>query len=92
MKVEQFKTKNQFIMRDFKGNVFFQSYNTVIAHYNFKTEKLIVSEAWNYSVTTTKYFYMFLEEYTGVKLPKNKKKCIQDKIKDKSIKLVKTIN
>lgn len=67
MKVEQFKVKNQFIIRD-EDKVFFQSYNSTIA----KIEKIGLSREitlgadWDYSTTTSKYLYMFLEEEAGM--------------------------
>lgn len=54
---------NQFIINS--GNDYvFQSYMSLIASYNDNTKVLLVSDKWNYSKTTLKYFYQFLREYT----------------------------
>lgn len=54
---------NQFIINN--GNDYvFQSYLSLIASYNDDTKVLLVSDKWNYSKTTLKYFYQFLREYT----------------------------
>lgn len=54
---------NQFIING--GNDYvFQSYMSLIASYNDNTKVLLVSDKWNYSKTTLKYFYQFLREYT----------------------------
>ena len=52
---------NQFIISDYKNSrTIFQSYNTIIA---MKTNKGIVLDinALNYSTTTSKYLYLFLD-------------------------------
>lgn len=52
---------NQFLITDDAGNIFFQSYDTIIA----KKENgkiLLDAENWNYSVTTGKYRNLFLRE------------------------------
>lgn len=89
MKVEQFKVKNQFIIRD-EDKVFFQSYNSTIA----KIERIGLSKEitlgadWNYSTTTSKYLYMFLEEEAGFTLYNisNKRAYIEKLIKEGVIK------
>lgn len=90
MKVEQFKVKNQFIIRD-EDKVFFQSYNSTIA----KIERIGLSREitlgadWNYSTTTSKYLYMFLEEEAGlyeIYNKSNKRAYIEKLIKEGVIK------
>lgn len=52
---------NQFIIVDDEGDIYFQSYNTIIA----KKEGgrvVLDRQAWDYSVTTGKYRNMFLGE------------------------------
>lgn len=51
---------NQYEIED-KGVVFFQSYQTMIAKKVGST--YVISENWNYSRTTAKYFYAWLREY-----------------------------
>lgn len=59
MKVEQFKVKNQFIVRG--GNeIIFQSYDSTIAVVDNGSITLGVD--WDYSRTTLKYLYAFLDE------------------------------
>ena len=56
------KVANQFIIND-KNKETFQSYNSVIAVRNKKTDKITLdSYFWDYSVTTGKYRNQFLGE------------------------------
>ena len=56
---------NQFVITTDKG-VFFQSYNSVIAFLDYATKKLKVTPLWDYSNTTRKHFYIFLDEYANI--------------------------
>ena len=78
-KVEQFHNKNQFIIEGRK-EVIFQSYNSTIAIYNYETTKLTLGCDWDYSRTTLKHLYLFLEEYAGFNFRgiNNKKKALQN--------------
>lgn len=89
MKVTQL-ANNQFIIRD-DDKVFFQSYNSIIA----KVEKIGLSKSqitvgkyWNYSTTTSKYLYRFLEKEAGFTLYNisNKRAYIEKLIKEGVIK------
>lgn len=61
MKVSQFYNKNQFIITDGTKKVF-QSYNSAIAEID-KNGTLKLGEDWDYSATTKKYLYLFLNDY-----------------------------
>lgn len=76
MKVEQLENKNQFIILGDDGEVEFQSYNSRIAKIN-KNGTLELSNRWNYSRTTLKHLYIFLEKYLY-----NLDDLIQDDIKN----------
>lgn len=56
--------KNQTILENDKTIKFF-SYNTLIAtiNKNRKNDNLQFTSKWDYSKTTTKYLYQFLDEY-----------------------------
>ena len=58
------KVANQFIINDDNGNVFFQSYKSVIAKKPLEVWNKIELDKkyWNYSNTTGKYRNMFLGE------------------------------
>jgi len=60
------KIANQFIIEDDFNTVYFQSYNSMIAKktWNDKGEKRVFldSNYWDYSVTTSKYRNIFLNE------------------------------
>ena len=60
MRVEQFHSKNQFIIYMDDGSKVFQSYNSVIAIK--KNETITLGKDWGYSKTTSKYRNMFLGE------------------------------
>ena len=77
MKISNFYVKNQFIIRD-KDVIIFQSYNTVIAK-KTKTRTILDKKALDYSRTTSKYLYKFLDEYTD--LP-TERKAIKDYMKE----------
>jgi len=68
MKVENMKTSNgnavvnQFIIRDDEGNVFFQSYDSIIAKIDKFSNVTLDERYWDYSSTTGKYRNMFLGE------------------------------
>ena len=69
MKISNFYVKNQFIIRD-KDVTIFQSYNTVIAK-KTKTRTILDKKALDYSRTTSKYLYRFLDEYTTLPTKRN---------------------
>ena len=52
---------NQFII-DYKGEEYFQSYNTIIAKKSKKGKVYLDEKFWDYSVTTGKYRNKFLSE------------------------------
>lgn len=62
MKVEQFYNKNQFII--FGGDAMFtlQSYNSIVAKIDNKGT-LILGNDWDYSKTTLKHLYLFINDY-----------------------------
>lgn len=62
MKVEQFYNKNQFIIFGGDAMVTFQSYNSIIANIDNRGT-LNLFEDWNYSKTTLKHLYLFLNNY-----------------------------
>ena len=72
---------NQFLIYDGKGNVYFQSYDTIIAKRD-KHGKVTLSSSWNYSQTTGKYLNQFLNE---------RKPDTERKIKNGTYSLVKSI-
>lgn len=98
MKVEQFYNKNQFVIFDNKKTIF-QSYDSTIAVID-KTKinnDLTLGKDWNYSSTTLKHLYLFLEEYcyynvwSKVENASNKKAAIQKLIDNKTIKYNKNL-
>lgn len=61
MKLEQFYNKNQFIIRG-EGKTVFQSYASTIAEID-KNGQLTLGIDWDYSRTTLKHLYLFLNDY-----------------------------
>lgn len=81
MKVEQFHNKNQFHLYGAGINIL-QSYNSTVVSIN-NNGTITLGRDWNYSTTTSKHVYMFLEEYGDIYIPyneKNKRKYIQSLI------------
>ena len=89
MRVRQFYNKNQFIITGKEGTVF-QSYNSIIAILK-DDNSLTLGIDWDYSHTTLKHLYLFLDEYcycvegiNTLREHSNKKAYIQ-KLIDKGI-------
>lgn len=61
-KVTQLKNKNQFIINTNEYR-FFQSYDSLIAVYNKATHNLTLGCDWDYSNTTRKHLYIFINQY-----------------------------
>ena len=54
---------NQYEIRDDEGNVFFQSYKTIIVKIDLRSGKTFLDvNSWDYSTTTGKYRNLFLGE------------------------------
>lgn len=68
-KVEQFMVKNQFRIYG-KGVNCLQSYNSLVVKIetqDYNNYKITLGRDWDYSTTTSKYVYMFLEEYSNIR-------------------------
>lgn len=61
MKVRQFYNLNQFIIEG-EGKKIFQSYDSTIAIIDYQKQTLTFGRDWDYSHTTMKHLYMFLDE------------------------------
>lgn len=53
---------NQFEIRDGQGNIYFQSYNSIIVKIDSSGKTFLDSRYWDYSKTTGKYRNQFLGE------------------------------
>lgn len=62
MKVKQFKNKNQFYIELDNGNIYLQSYESIVAEWDDERERLYLGADWCYSRTTLKHLYLFIEE------------------------------
>lgn len=62
MKVEQFESKNQFVLENDK-QLIYQSYYSIIAVYDKEKDRLTLGRDWDYSTTTSKYLYKFIDTY-----------------------------
>lgn len=99
MKVRQLENKNQFLMEDEK-KVIFQSYESTIAIYDKKKETIVFGKDWDYSNTTRKHLYIFIDqelplnentrELIKTKYTNNRRKAIKQMIKNKKL-IVKNI-
>lgn len=55
---------NQFIISDYANDkYYFQSYDSLIAEWNRKTQRLTLGKYFDYSVTTSKYLHKWINEY-----------------------------
>lgn len=97
MKVENFYNKNQFLIESDEF-IEFQSYKSLVASINKKTGILKLGTDWDYSITTMKHLYLFIDDYRYylkkdicelfifLYREKNKRKYIQKLIDNKKIK------
>ena len=89
-KVEQFKNKNQFrIYGEGENNL--QSYDSLVVNIkldNYNKQIITLGRDWDYSNTTRKHVYLFLEEYTNINFfgVNNKRKFVDYLIDNKTIK------
>ena len=86
MKVEQFLKRNQFRLYDTDINIL-QSYDSKvveITNYQGCYQCITLGRDWDYSTTTSKHVYAFLDEYSKVSFCRvtNKRKYINDLIEE----------
>lgn len=62
MRVQQFYNCNQFLLSDEHGSKVFQSYDSTIAKID-RNGVLTLFDKWDYSATTKKHLYLFLNDY-----------------------------
>ena len=87
MKVEQFYNKNQFHLYE-EGKHILQSYNSTVVVIDRATGSITLGEDWDYSTTTSKHVYLFLEEYGNINFYgiTNKRNYIRKLIENGTIK------
>lgn len=83
-KVEQYVHANQFRIYG-EGENCLQSYDSLVV--KISNGKITLGRDWDYSTTTSKHVYMFLEEYTNINFYgiTNKRKYVNDLIKSGKI-------
>ena len=65
MKVCQFMNKNQFEIRD-NNKLYLQSYDSLVVEITNPfalNSKIVLGRDWDYSTTTSKHVYAFIDEY-----------------------------
>lgn len=88
MKVEQFLNRNQFHLYEVDEDVdILQSYDSKvveITNYPGCYQCITLGRDWDYSTTTSKHVYAFLDEYSKVRIygVANKRKYIRDLIEE----------
>ena len=88
MKVEQFLNRNQFHLYDDALNVdILQSYNSKVVEITNNRgcyQCITLGRDWDYSTTTSKHVYAFLDEYSKVRIygVTNKRKYINELLRD----------
>lgn len=67
MKVEQYNALNQFHLYG-EGKHCLQSYNSLVVKISgtYSNPTIVLGRDWDYSTTTSKYVYMFLEEFGDI--------------------------
>lgn len=90
LKVSQLEHQNQFLIEE-KSAYWFQSYGSICAKVDKETDALTLGRDWNYSNTTRKHLYIFLDwcaygVYRLISGSKNKRQAIQKLINDGVIK------
>lgn len=86
MKVKQFYNKNQFLI-DGKEETCLQSYDSLVCEINLNGG-ITLGRDWDYSNTTAKHVYLFLEDYGNINFNNitNKRKYVNELIKNGKIK------
>lgn len=91
-KICQLQHLNQYVINS-DAYCIFQSYDSLVAIYEKKEYSLILGRGWDYSNTTLKHLYLFIDGYTNIKTLRdafykcrNKKKVINHFIKSGLIK------
>lgn len=79
---------NQFVVK-LNGNVYYQSYDTIIAKLDTKGN-VTLSESWKVSKTTKKHLYIWLRDMTNFIYIRNEKDVIYE-IENNHIKVVKSL-
>ena len=87
MKVEQFYNKNQFRLYG-EGKDILQSYNSTVVVIDRGTGEITLGEDWDYSTTTSKHVYLFLEDYANINFygVTNKRNYVRKLIENGAIK------
>lgn len=84
MKVSQYKHANQFIITT-SNKVSLQSYKSEVVRI-VAGKGVYLGKAWDFSATTRRHVYAFLEEYAGILLPdKGRAAFIRNKISSREI-------
>lgn len=60
----QFLHNNQLVI-EYDNAYYLQSYQSLVVCITKKDLKVLLGEDWNYSKTTLRHVYAFIEEYTG---------------------------
>lgn len=88
MKVEQFYRANQFHLYG-NGEHCLQSYNSLVVKIKWANGQpsITLGRDWDYSTTTSKHVYLFLDEYGDINFYgiSNKRKYVNDLIKQGKI-------
>ena len=88
MKVEQFYRANQFRLYG-EGKNCLQSYNSLVVKIegDFYNRQITLGRDWDYSTTTSKHVYLFLEEYGDINFYgiSNKRQYVNKLIKEGKI-------
>ena len=89
VKVEQFYAANQFVIWG-NGATYLQSYSSLVVKItgnSYANETITLGRDWDYSTTTSKYVYLFLEEYTNINFYgiSNKRQYVRKLIKEGKI-------
>ena len=79
---------NQFVVK-LNGNIFYQSYDTIIAKKD-KDGHIFITEKWQYSKTTSKHLYIFLRDNTSLRYVEGKED-VEEAIDKGYIQLVKSL-
>lgn len=85
MKVEQYIALNQFHLYG-EGKHYLQSYNSLVV--KIQGKEVTLGRDWDYSKTTSKYVYQFLDDYSDIRIYdiSNKRDYIRKLIEDGTIK------
>lgn len=80
------RANNQYVIYDDNGDIYFKSYNVIIANKPRRGKVIISKDYYDYSRTTTKHLCIFLRNFCNFPYYRNSKKDVEKWVEEKNAK------